>query len=572
MTDRNMEAKSTEANPASRISFFTVLFLGILLLASVVALVSLAQSFPYEKKPGRPIVEVVVLSWIASALVLAAVFFGLKVDPDRRRSLLGAVFLFAVGFRVILVFSNPILEVDFYRYLWDGIAANQGVSPYKFSPDTVVSGVSTDPELTKLQDHIAAYPSAKTIASRVHFEKYTTLYPPVSQYMFRGTTWLIPDDASAWTHMVAIKSMLTLFDIGVVLCLAWIIGVLRMHPAWLIVYAWNPLVLKEVANGGHLDSIAVFFFTAGISVLLWIVKRTEKESLDDTTATKPGPPRWASSVSGAFIGLGIGAKLFPIVVVPFLFVFLWTKGQIRQSILFAATCAVVSTLVLWPMINQQVDNSEHATQNATEPLPMGETSDGLGVFMSHWRMNDAIFSFVYQNVEYDWGDRKPAWYVFVPNETRTQWCQGLANVQLANGNPSYFVARIVTVILFGVFYLWTLLRIRKIDSASELANTLFLIMGVFFILQPTQNPWYWVWAMPLVCFAKNRGWLFVSMALWVYYLRFWFEEKQQSFEFLGNTYVGVDFYDHCVVWMEFLAIVGVVLAAAIWTKFRSPKK
>jgi hypothetical protein len=209
------------------------------------------------------------------------------------------------------------------------------------------------------------------------------------------------------------------------------------------------------------------------------------------------------------------------------------------------------------MFDQQ---NRSAPPSAESAAPLGSTNDGLAVFVTHWRMNDAIFSFVYQNVEYDWGGKDPAWYVFVPNETRTQWCKDLAEVKLANGNPAYFVARLVTVLLFAAFYFWMLMKVRKTESADDLAGLLFLIMGVFFFLQPTQNPWYWLWAMPLACFAKNRGWLFVSMALFVYYLRFWFEEVAQSYSFMGFDYVGVDFFDHCIVWIEFLAIIAVLAA------------
>jgi hypothetical protein len=521
------------------------------------ALAWYAQSFPYEKQPGRPIVSVVVLSWIASAIALAAVFVGLKVCSSRRW-LAGTIIFFAVAFRLILIFSNPILEVDFYRYLWDGIAANQGVSPYKFSPDEILNSTASNPELLRLQSFIAEHPAAETIVSRVHFEKYTTLYPPVSQIAFRITTALIPDSASVSMHIVSIKLMLVLFDIGVILCLAWLIAVLERHPAWLIAYAWNPLVLKEIANGGHLDSIAIFFFTAGVAVFLWIAKQIETRKQEDVgQADTHKALGWTSAVSGGLIGLGIGAKLFPVVVVPALGLFMWTKSGAKHAFVFGLSCLLVSVFVLWPMFDQQNRSAPPSTESAA---PLGTTNDGLAVFVTHWRMNDAIFSFFYQNVEYDWGGKDPAWYVFVPNETRTEWCAKLAEVKWANGNPAYFVARIVTVVLFAVFYFWTLLKIRKTESADDLAGWLFLIMGVFFFLQPTQNPWYWLWAMPLVCFAKNRGWLFVSTALFVYYMRFCFEEAGQSYSFLSVNYVGVDFFDHCIVWIELLAIIAVLAA------------
>lgn len=562
----NSKTPSLESSDEHRIRPLLSLWIGgSCLFLLTLGLAWLAQSFPYEKQPDRPIVEVVWLSWLASLVAIATLYFGLKIR-GKTKQIRWLIVSFAIGFRLVLVFSNPILEVDYYRYLWDGIAANQGVSPYKFSPQAVLEGVSSDSELSQLQDYIAENPSAHTIVSRVHFEQFTTLYPPVSQFVFRSATALIPDHASVYWHIALLKLTLVLFDISVIGVLLWILATLGKHPAWALAYAWNPLVLKEIANGGHLDSVAIFFMTAGIGVFLWIVRKIEtakKESKSNEKHTAKTLQTFPTVASGALMALGIGGKLFPVIFLPAMTLFLWARGARKQSIVFAMACTSFTALVMWPMLtpaNQAKDVSFPNIESAQQ-LDPDKPHDGLTVFLTNWRMNDAIFSGIYQNVEYDWHENGPAWYVIVPNETRIQWCRQLEDIKLANGNAPYFVARLITVVMFGLFYLWILFRIWKTESADEVANLLFLTMGVFFFLQPTQNPWYWLWAMPLVCFAKNRGWLFVSMILFVYYLRFWFTEKEQAYQFLGTTYVGQDFFDHCLVWVEFAVVIFILMVA-----------
>ena len=51
---------------------------------------------------------------------------------------------------------------------------------------------------------------------------------------------------------------------------------------------------------------------------------------------------------------------------------------------------------------------------------------------------------------------------------------------------------------------------------------MFLTLAWFWFLSPTQNPWYWCWALPFVPFAKSRVWYLVAMMTLLYYLRFWF--------------------------------------------------
>ena len=578
---------------SDKISWRFVYVVGALLVALTGVLFNLALDFEYGQPPNRPIFSVVCLSWAASAVALLGLFFGLRVKSNFR-VLVGIIVLVAVSTRLLLVFSNPILEVDFYRYLWDGIAANQGVAPYKYSPEAVLHSKVDDPELQVLQATIAQSPSAFTIVSRVHFEQYTTLYPPVSQAVFRATTAMVPDGASVEVHIASIKFVLVLFDFGTMAALGWMLFLLKKHPAWLMAYAWNPLVMKEISNGGHLDSIAIFFMTAAIAVFLWIAcqlvkwrstslarvdsSRPEdkiKGSKDDGHANSQISLILASLVSGFLLACGVGAKLFPIIFMPAMLLFLFMRGRFKCALAFGTAFGLGVGLVMWPMWNPA--NRPVSVQIAqTEAAP--EKTDGLNAFMTQWRMNDAIFSGIYQNVEYDWRKDGPPWYVFVANETRIKWCENIRahedkiEVEYTNGSPAYFIARLLTVGMFGVFYLFVFYRLWQTDEPAEIANLLFLIIGVFFYLQPTQNPWYWAWAMPLVCFAKNKGWLFVSLILFVYYLRFWYTEKNVPYYFLDTKYQGHDFFDHCLVWAEFALVLTILLGGALVAYFgRQPE-
>jgi len=58
-------------------------------------------------------------------------------------SLMALIVTAGVLFRATMVLSNPIEEIDLYRYLWDGVVVTHGVSPFRYSPQQVL-GASTD--------------------------------------------------------------------------------------------------------------------------------------------------------------------------------------------------------------------------------------------------------------------------------------------------------------------------------------------------------------------------------------------------------------------------------------------
>ena len=119
-------------------------------------------------------------------------------------------------------------------------------------------------------------------------------------------------------------------------------------PGWAVAYGWSPLVLKECANSGHLDSIAVFLTVAAAYSLVHAV----------SPGRPTGAPRAYRYVTacGVWLGLGVGAKLYPIVLAPlFLFVLAVQRGG-RAALAFGLSFVLVVTISLtWLLVeNDQV--------------------------------------------------------------------------------------------------------------------------------------------------------------------------------------------------------------------------
>jgi len=552
---------------------YLVGWLGTLLVLSFLVIWFLSHPFEYASGLKRPTLIVTGLLLLSAGISFFALISALKISSSSSRSQLQLLLLIvaiALSARLIALFTCPILEIDYYRYIWDGRVAAEGVSPYRYSPEQVLQApLSATGSLRDLSSLATRSESNHTILSRIHFENHTTIYPPVSQFVFSVAMSVIPESASVKAHITFMKLVLVLFDVGTLLLVFGMCKLLNRHVGWLIVYAWNPLVIKEIANGGHLDSIATMFTVLSVFVFILWCRSASQRYL------------WAAA-SAVALGLGVGAKLFSVVVFPILFVVMFKKNRIAAcafSLVFASAVGVA----LWPMLSsitdrQSVQTGDVKNTNELEPgfpesnfnrdptnQDEGKNRDGLTSFLSSWRMNDVVFSSVYLNLkDVQRGTAQPPWFVFTSIELRSNFCGWCKQQGFGGKNPAYSATRVITLGLFSVFYLYQLFLIGRVDGDSDqwlvqLMQRIGWILIAFLFLQPTVNPWYLLWAIPFCSFSNNRGWLLVSGVLLIYYSRFWFKSLMDPIQIGGTVYTGAGLFDHFIAWAEHLLMVGIIL-------------
>ncbi|MDP8243504.1 MAG: glycosyltransferase 87 family protein [Candidatus Hinthialibacter antarcticus] len=140
---------------------------------------------------------------------------------------------FGLLFRAILLPSDLILENDIYRYLWDGHTQHQGVNPYRYAP--------SEPET---RDYRTDY------FQQINYKYVPTIYPPTLQMIFFLSEGVYPGS------VVGMKFILLIFDALTIFLLLSLLEALNKPPEWCLIYAWSPLVIKEVANSGHADTVS----------------------------------------------------------------------------------------------------------------------------------------------------------------------------------------------------------------------------------------------------------------------------------------------------------------------------
>lgn len=257
---------------------------------------------------------------------LAAYLVLRRGAPSRRPHLiLGA----ALVFRLTLWWSPATLSDDVFRYVWDGRVQLAGINPYLYAPSA--------PQVAHLRD--ALYPS-------VNHAAIPTIYPPLAQLFFRAICVLSATPA-------AFKLALLLCDWGLCLLLAHSLVRRGQDPRRVVLYAWNPLPLVEVAGSGHIDALGVLLLFAALYAL--------------------HNQRWAAAVcalAGAFL-----VKLVPLALLPIFWRrprAAWFNFRKRSALLLFPTLGL---LAFWPFAS------------AGEKL-----ATGLLTYVQHWHFNAAAYS------------------------------------------------------------------------------------------------------------------------------------------------------------------------------------
>lgn len=234
----------------------------------LMALSPVAYIVPQSAEQGFWSIQIV--QWVQ---LLFLIFLSLKSSRTPPVPAIATAYLLS---RALLFLSPPLLEDDFYRYLWDGNVLSNGMNPYMHPP---ASGYWEN------------LPSPWR--EKINFPDIGTIYPPIAQYYF-ALIFLLFGESLLGLRLGSIVLEL----IGAVL-LCKLIKLEKISLKPLVVFLFFPTLMKENVNSVHFDMLA--------SNLLFFAFIMIKYKSQSTTASL--------SAWGAF-ALATCTKLFPLVFLP----------------------------------------------------------------------------------------------------------------------------------------------------------------------------------------------------------------------------------------------------------------
>jgi hypothetical protein len=553
-------------SPVSTVRDRSLIWLAGLASASWLAYLAIALSAQSLHNAGsgrHSLLGLLALFGCALGCYLVAIRVALRAPQTRRLVMLIATA--GVVFRVTLLCSNSIEEVDLYRYLWDGAVITRGVNPYRYTPQQVLAAAddgTLPADLARLVQLRDEAPEMTAILKRVHFGELPTIYPPVSQAVFAASAWLTPQKASLPVRMGLMKAWFVAFDLATLLLVVRLLALVGRPPGLVLVYAWCPLLIKEIANSGHLDALAFFLTTTAAYFAVQVMYFPERLRSLRSTAV------FAASI----LALAVGAKLYPLIFAPTFAGALIRRRGWRFAAMPALAFGLLSTMLAWPMWPASQRDSS-APQNEVDaaqvailaedapPAPpqematdLHDPSQSLRAFLSEWEMNDFLFLIVIENLRSTsrLAPGEIAWFSIVPEQWRkARSAFAVLHCDVDEAHAPFFLARLLVSAAFVAIASWLAWRAAAAETVAEWLNSAFLTVAWFWLLLPTQNPWYWTWALPFLPFARSRAWLAISGLAFLYYLRFWLMYQFPATPLAGTVYAGPMFFDYVVVWLEF---------------------
>lgn len=227
-----------------------------------------------------------------------------------------SLFIAGLGFRMLLLFSNPNLSDDVYRFIWDGRLTANGINPFSHLPSEIMQ-----------------MPAIRGISNELYLQlnsvDHYTIYPPVLQGVFWLGAKLFP--VNVFATIIFFKCTILLFEVATSFLILQLLKKLSLPRHLSLLYILNPLVITELTGNVHFDGVMIFFVLFAFLLLL--------------------KNNWQASAIG--LALGIATKLLPVLFLPLLV----NKPGWKKGILYAVTTAVASVILFAVVFD--IDTIQH---------------------------------------------------------------------------------------------------------------------------------------------------------------------------------------------------------------------
>ena len=244
-----------------------------------------------------------------------------------------------ISFRALLLFYEPNLSDDYYRFYWDGLLNIQNISPYAYKPiDIIFSDLAT------------RFGLSYELYENLNSKNYYSVYPAFLQWMFSWAAGIAGFNNLA-LFVVLLKVSILFFEIGTITLLLAILKHLNLPTQNILWYALNPLVIIELTGNLHFEAFMIFF----VLLSFYLIYRFKHW--------------WASAIA---VGFAFCSKLIPLIFLPFLI----KRIGFKQSIYYGFVLMFISLVLFFKFI---------------DPIIIPNIFESVGLYYNKFEFNGSIY-------------------------------------------------------------------------------------------------------------------------------------------------------------------------------------
>lgn len=346
--------------------------------------------------------------------------------------------------RLLLVFAWPNLTDDYHRFVWDGMVANEGISPYDHKP-------------SELKEQ---FPDLTTTYEALNSPDYYTVYPPVNQAVFALSTLT----GKPYISVVSMKMVMWVAECATMCLLVSLLRSGRKDERLVMYYAFNPLIILEFCGNLHFEALAILFV---LSAVYWLNKKKV----------------FPSVISMA---LAVCTKLNPLLFLPYLV----GKKPLKIQIVYIVSVGGVSGLFF--LFFYTPDMLPHIAESVQ--LYFGSFEFNAGPAWLHYRYESVVLKIVL-NAAFLAG----AWVIYrktdMPVMNKLFWVY-LIYLLVSQSVHPWYIGPLLAFALFTRYrfaYLWSyLIFFTYITYSGEAYEQNRIIIAVEYFLVGTYAVYEWL--------------------------------------------------------------------------------
>jgi hypothetical protein len=293
-----------------------------------------------------------------------------------------------------------------------------------------------------------------------------TSYPPLNQLIFYLATIFLGNNLLV--EVIILRLVIIVADILIVIWGLKLLRFFQLPKKRILLFVLNPFVIIEFSGNLHFEGIMLLFLILGISMFY------SRKFI----------------AAGAFVAVSIGIKLMPLMLLP---LFL-RRMNIKQAFRFYGSIALISTLILIPLIN----SFESA----------GHFLDSINLWFKSFEFNASLYNLA-----------------------------RFISYQVKGYNIFYKYSWIFPVLLLGIVFNVTLLKKYKKDKS--LLVGIIITYTLYLLISRAVHPWYLLIPMFFSIYTQYRLLIVWSYLVFLSYSAYSNLLYQENYWLIFIEYLGV---------------------------------